>query len=182
VLVPESGDAIQAMKAGLMEIADLFVVNKADRPGAQRLARDIEMMLHLRAGNVRPRAGRKWGAGHHGPAALAAPEAPAEDAAQETGWEIPVLQSVASVGQGVEEVGAALVRHREWLERSGALEAKRRRRLEQRVRETVMRALAQETWRERGGDEVLEESLDALVAGETTPYRVAARIVSAALG
>ncbi len=52
VLVPESGDGIQAMKAGLMEIADLFVVNKADRPGADRLVRDVEMMLRLREGRT----------------------------------------------------------------------------------------------------------------------------------
>ncbi len=50
VLVPESGDAIQAMKAGLMEIADVFVVNKADRPGADRLLKEIGTALHLRAG------------------------------------------------------------------------------------------------------------------------------------
>ncbi|HSH44376.1 MAG TPA: methylmalonyl Co-A mutase-associated GTPase MeaB, partial [Longimicrobiales bacterium] len=50
VLVPESGDSIQTMKAGLMEAADLFVVNKADRPGAPRLAKEVEMMLHLRLG------------------------------------------------------------------------------------------------------------------------------------
>src|SRR5690606_12938338 len=50
VLVPEAGDAIQAMKAGLMEVADLYVVNKADRPGADRLAREIEVMLNLRTG------------------------------------------------------------------------------------------------------------------------------------
>ena len=49
VLVPESGDAVQAMKAGLMEIADIFVVNKADRPGADRLIRDISSAIHLRA-------------------------------------------------------------------------------------------------------------------------------------
>jgi LAO/AO transport system kinase len=48
VLVPESGDGIQALKAGLMEIADIFVVNKADRPGADRLRRDIENALHYR--------------------------------------------------------------------------------------------------------------------------------------
>jgi LAO/AO transport system kinase len=52
VLVPESGDAIQAMKAGLMEIADVFVVNKADRPGADRLIKEIQTALHLRAGEV----------------------------------------------------------------------------------------------------------------------------------
>jgi putative protein kinase ArgK-like GTPase of G3E family len=50
VLVPESGDSIQAMKAGLMEAADLFVINKADRSGADRLAREVSMMLHLRSG------------------------------------------------------------------------------------------------------------------------------------
>ena len=52
VLVPESGDAIQAMKAGLMEIADVFVVNKADRPGADRLIKEIRQALHLRAGSA----------------------------------------------------------------------------------------------------------------------------------
>ena len=57
VLVPESGDAIQAMKAGLMEIGDLFVVNKADRDGAERLSVDLESMLDLRPGrdDWRPR-------------------------------------------------------------------------------------------------------------------------------
>ena len=69
VLVPESGDSVQALKAGLMEIADLFVVNKADRPGAQRLSRDIDMMLHLREGPASRRKPRGMGLGHHGPAA-----------------------------------------------------------------------------------------------------------------
>jgi LAO/AO transport system kinase len=49
VLVPESGDAVQAMKAGLMEIADVFVINKADREGADRAAQAIRSALHLRA-------------------------------------------------------------------------------------------------------------------------------------
>lgn len=48
ILVPESGDAIQTIKAGIMEIADLFVINKADRDGAERLQRDLQMMLHVR--------------------------------------------------------------------------------------------------------------------------------------
>jgi len=50
VLVPESGDSIQTMKAGLMEIADLFIVNKSDRPGADRLRHELEVMLGLRLG------------------------------------------------------------------------------------------------------------------------------------
>jgi LAO/AO transport system kinase len=52
ILVPESGDSIQALKAGLMEIADIFVVNKADRPGADRLRRDIETALHYRSASA----------------------------------------------------------------------------------------------------------------------------------
>ena len=52
ILVPESGDSIQTLKAGLMEIADIFVVNKADRPGADRVRTDIELMLGLRAGEA----------------------------------------------------------------------------------------------------------------------------------
>ncbi|HYW05752.1 MAG TPA: methylmalonyl Co-A mutase-associated GTPase MeaB, partial [Longimicrobium sp.] len=60
VLVPESGDSIQAMKAGLMEIADIFVINKADRPGADKLAQEIEVMLHMRLGDM------PTSAGHHG--------------------------------------------------------------------------------------------------------------------
>ena len=51
LVVPESGDSIQTMKAGLMEASDLFVVNKADRPGAERMARELSMMLHLRLGS-----------------------------------------------------------------------------------------------------------------------------------
>ncbi len=61
VLVPESGDSIQAMKAGLMEAADLFVINKADRPGAQRLAKEVEMMIHFRTGKTSQRV-----PAHHG--------------------------------------------------------------------------------------------------------------------
>src|SRR3954453_5039907 len=52
VLVPESGDSIQTLKAGLMEIADIFVVNKADRPGADRLRHELELMLGMRGGEV----------------------------------------------------------------------------------------------------------------------------------
>src|SRR5437899_1361687 len=62
VLVPESGDGIQALKAGVMEIADVYLVNKADRPGAERMKREIEVMLGIRRGN----AYRHVGA-HHGP-------------------------------------------------------------------------------------------------------------------
>src|SRR5216117_1677458 len=52
VLVPESGDGIQTLKAGVMEIADIYVVNKSDRPGADKLRQEIEVMLGIRQGNA----------------------------------------------------------------------------------------------------------------------------------
>ena len=61
ILVPESGDSIQTLKAGVMEVADIFVVNKADRPGADRLRNDVELMLGLRKG-----VSYSGAPGHHG--------------------------------------------------------------------------------------------------------------------
>lgn len=168
VLVPESGDSVQAMKAGLMEIADLFVINKADRPGAVRLVREVELTLGLRRGQAfrnlpgRARMGK-------------------QDATARGGWEIPVLQTVAEKGDGVGELIAALERHRAWLVASGELSRRRRARLASRVREVVARRLAQVAWQERNGEAILEEMRPALEAGDTTPYEVAERIVRAAM-
>ena len=184
VLVPESGDAIQAMKAGLLEAADLFVINKSDRPGADRLARDLGTMLQLRSG----RALRSVPA-HHGVdlrrareetprRAGAEPPSPATPAAPAR-WEIPVLQTVADAGTGVAELADALDRHRAWLGASGELSRRRRRRLAERVREEVGRALLQRVWHERGGSAAMEAALPDLETGAVTPYEVAARIVRA---
>ena len=52
LIVPESGDIIQGLKSGLMEIADIFVLNKSDRPGAERVQKDLEYVLHLRAPDI----------------------------------------------------------------------------------------------------------------------------------
>jgi LAO/AO transport system kinase len=180
VLVPESGDSIQAMKAGLMEISDLFVVNKSDRPGADRLAREIELMLRLRTGD----ALRNLPA-HHGvdlkrvraEEAKAAP-APAEDAH----WSIPVLQTVAETAQGVEELQGALDRHWAWLSGSGERARRRGQRLAEYVRELVGRRMAELIWVEKEGSEALQDALPALESGRETPYEVAARIVRAITG
>jgi LAO/AO transport system kinase len=86
VLVPEAGDTVQAMKAGLLEIADIFVVNKSDREGAARIKAELEMMLQLR------------------PAAQ---------------WIVPVLATEGTTGKGVEELLAAVLRHRDFLAHSG---------------------------------------------------------------
>src|SRR3970282_330623 len=99
ILVPESGDSIQALKAGLMEIADVFVVNKADRPGAERVRNDIELMLGMRGGHAMEAPA------HHGVdlKAIANPGKAAREAARRDdteAWTPPVVLTVAHKGEG----------------------------------------------------------------------------------
>lgn len=176
VLVPESGDGVQAMKAGLMEIADVFVINKADRPGADRLAQEIEVMLHMRLGEM-PQS-----AGHHGVSLKSVGKAAREGVRQRAedagAWAIPVIRTIAQDGTGVDELARTLDRHRVYLEASGELSRRRRARLAERVRAVVERRLQRMAWRSGRGEEILGASLAALETGETSPYAVAEEIVN----
>ncbi|HUO51575.1 MAG TPA: hypothetical protein VMT93_03575, partial [Gemmatimonadaceae bacterium] len=181
VLVPESGDSIQTMKAGLMEIAELFVVNKADRPGADRLRNELELMLGLRMGQV-----YRDVPAHHGvdlgrldPKRAARAAAQAEDADR---WTPPVLATVASKDEGVTELAAALDRHFEYLERSGALRSRRRERLRQRVVEAAERQVRARLWEDPATAAWLEAELDALEAGTRSPLAVAEALLERSAG
>src|SRR6266516_2810270 len=176
VLVPESGDGIQTLKAGVMEIADIFVVNKSDRPGADTLRQEVEVMLGIRRGNAfrhvaphhtaQPRAG-KDGAGR-GKAVEAGADAP---------WEPPVLATVASRGDGIAELAAALDRHYAYLEASGRLAERRRRRLAARTRAVLERAVQRWLLEATRAEELLAQRLDEVVEGRRSPYDVAAEIL-----
>jgi len=160
VLVPESGDGIQAMKAGLMEVADLFVVNKADRPGADRLGREIRVMMAIREGNA-----LKEIVSHHG----AKIDRPAE--VESEGFRTPVLQTVASTGQGVAELSAALDEHFKWLESSGELEPRRAERRIRRARDVLARLAegsARKLW-----DARRDEVAGRLAGNDASPYAIA---------
>ena len=109
VVNPGWGDAVQANKAGLLEIADVFVINKADRPGAQDTRRDLDRMLDLTVGNR---------------------------------WRPPIVETVASTGDGVDDLWAAVGQHRAHLEQRG-LEERRRRRITRELTE-IMAALVRE--------------------------------------
>ncbi len=174
VLVPESGDAIQAMKAGLMEIADVFIVNKGDRPGSARLVKEIRQALHLRAGRTLEDV-----PAHHGVDLGRATRAPvAPEPAATAGWEVPVLTTNALTGEGVPAVIDALDAHRTWLEGSGELAVRRRARSGGRVRDVVEREMRRVAW---GSDDVkarLDAGLDRIEAGEGTPYTVAEEILA----
>jgi GTPase len=152
VLVPESGDGIQTLKAGLLEAADVFVVNKRDRPGADKLRHEMQVMLGIRRGGG----------------------AKAKDPAV---WEPPVLGTAAAKGEGVAELAAALERHWAWLRSGSELVQRRRRRLLERTREVVNRGLRHWIWDESPAAEALERRLEELEGGASSPYDVAQAII-----
>jgi LAO/AO transport system kinase len=171
VLVPESGDGIQMLKAGVMEIADLFVVNKADRPGADKLRQEIEVTLGIRRGN----AFRNLPA-HHGWRPGGQTDGRTEAAARPS-WQQPVVLTVAAKGEGVTELIQALDRHHAWLTESGTLADRRRRRLLDRTREVVDRATRRWVWDETRADQRIAGRLEEIVAGRISPYEVAAEVL-----
>jgi LAO/AO transport system kinase len=171
VLVPESGDGIQTLKAGVMEIADLFVVNKADRPGAEKLRQEIEVTLGIRRGN----AFRNLPA-HHGRRTGGQADGRTEGAARPS-WQQPVVLTVAAKGEGVAELIQGLDRHHAWLIESGTLADRRRRRLLDRTREVVDRATRRWVWDETRADQRIAGRLEEIVAGRISPYEVAAEVL-----
>jgi LAO/AO transport system kinase len=208
VLVPESGDGIQTLKSGVMEIADLFVVNKADRPGAEKLRQEIEVTLGIRRGNafrnVPAHHGRADGqtvgrsgsqvarrVAGRGSRPASSPALPGESKAEEeafsgapdrppvlpSAWDHPVVLTVAAKGEGVPDLIGALDRHHLWLENSGTMDQRRRRRLLDRTREVVDRATRRWIWEETRADERIAGRLDEIVAGRVSPYDVAAEVL-----
>lgn len=171
VLVPESGDGIQTLKAGVMEIAELYVINKSDRPGADKLKQEVEVMLGIRQGNafahVRPHHGRAEGPRGGG----AVKHRPSE-------WTPPVLTTVASKGEGIADLVAALDRHHEYLLSTGKREERRKQRLAARTRAVVNRAIRQWVWDHTEAEELLARRLDDVAAGKRTPYDVAAEVLA----
>ncbi|GAC1691659.1 MAG: methylmalonyl Co-A mutase-associated GTPase MeaB [Gemmatimonadaceae bacterium] len=176
VLVPESGDSIQTLKAGLMEIADIFAINKADRPGADRLRTDVTLMLGLRVD------GSPLGAaGHHGVdlrPKLARHVSPATGDSDVAAWTPPVLRTVAAQAEGTEDVLDALDQHFRYLERTGDLRSRRRRRLRERVIEVAEDTARRRLWTDPGVTRWLEGQLPALEAGTITPFAVADELLA----
>jgi len=117
VTVPGMGDDVQAIKAGVLEIADVFAVNKADREGADRTVRDLQQMLELRRSTA-TRPALEHDAGHRMRATEAwSPEDPAF-------WEPPIVKTVAVRDEGVGELAQAVERHRAHLEATGLRRAR----------------------------------------------------------
>ncbi len=139
VTAPGLGDGVQAMKSGVLEIADIFAVNKADQPAAARATSDLEVALELRGAWL---------------------------AADSAGWSIPVIKTSVTEGTGLDELFAALSRHRAWLESPpgrARLAARRRASLREELKSELFDAL-----NERVGAD-LDAWIDRIDAGEAEP-------------
>lgn len=166
VEAPGLGDEIQAIKAGILEIADLLVVNKADLAGVERTVKALELMLELRRGGVTR-------VEHHGQLLTVA----MPGAATGEGWTTPLTKTVAATGEGVEQLRQQIDEHRNWLHATGQWAVRERIRiahtLEQILRaELARRVAAQLTV--AGLDEVIE----AIRRRTSDPYTVAERLLA----
>ena len=148
VMTPNLGDGVQMIKAGILEIADIFVVNKADLDGHQRVVMELRGMLSLNA----PRA---HGAG--------APKA----------WKPPIITTVAARQEGIEELWAAIEAHRKHLEESGRARELAEKRLKDETAEVVAELAREQARLALGEDAGLTEKL----LKDGTPYRVAQEII-----
>ena len=182
VLVPESGDGIQTLKSGVMEIADVFVVNKADRSGADKLRQEIEVTLGIRRGNafrnVPAHHGRMGGqavrrSDGRSTKTVAAADPTVRPPDRPSNWEQPVVLTSAVKGEGIAELAGALDKHHEWLTTSGELERRRRRRLMERTREVVDRATRKWVLEETRAEQLINERLDQVADGQMSPYGLA---------
>lgn len=138
VEAPGMGDEVQAIKAGILEIADVLVVNKADRPGLNHTVNALKLMLEL--GHPAARDGL---AAHHGRLVAAHTAVPVQ--AEPSLWLPPIVQAVASAGKGIDDVIEAVGAHRRFLEGSDLRDSVERRHIEielyERLRDTLMARL-----------------------------------------
>jgi len=149
LVAPGMGDGIQAAKAGILEVADLFVVNKADRDGADQTVRDLRYMQSL--------GGRFAEPGH---------------------WRPPICKTVASreTDNGIEKVLDKVEEHRLWLESSGEGEQRRTERAAREI-EAIAVATLRERLGDVHGSAALSSLAVEVVGGETDPYRAADRLL-----
>ena len=154
-LVPESGDSIQAMKAGLMEVADVFVVNKADRDGAHALMAELRFSVHL---HYTSGGGPK-----------------------DVDWEVPILAAQAANDVGIDELLAQVQRHRAALEQAGALETRRQARRRAELEGLLVEEFTAQVTARVQTDPALGATIDAVTAGRLDPYSAVAEILSQTL-
>lgn len=147
---PGLGDDIQAIKAGILEIADILVVNKADLPGVENTLRALQSMLDIAYAN-----------------------------APEGQWRPPLYRAIASTGVGIDEIVQAIVRHAEALRAGGGWQVREQARLRTEF-EGLLRDLLFEQFISRAGADRLHDALDRLQNREISPFQAARQVLSQA--
>jgi LAO/AO transport system kinase len=138
VMAPGMGDEVQAIKAGILETADVFAVNKADRDGADGTVRDLELMIALGSEAMVAMGKHRAHVVHGGvkidavPNRVDAPDGP---------WTPPIMKCVATRGEGISELLVALEHHKKWLDETLQGRVRRRVRLGEELRESLRESL-----------------------------------------
>ena len=151
VEAPGLGDEIQAIKAGITEIADVFVVNKADREGADSTAMALEMVLNF--------------------------DHVSRLSSQSPTWRPPICKTIALHGEGVEAVAEAIEEHRAYLRESGEFQRRERERIEAELREMISQEMARRFF-QRVGEGVLKDLVDRIARRELDPYSAVAMLLA----
>ena len=172
VMAPGMGDDVQALKAGILETADVFAVNKADRDGADSTMRDLELMIAL--GKDTMIASSK-GRGHVVHSNAAGMGGVSTDDGQR--WTPPILKCVATRNEGIKDLLDALERHRAWLATSDAGKERRRVRLGEEVRESLREALIDAATHDLRAE--INEAVRKVDAREEDPYTATERLIEA---
>ncbi len=175
VEAPGLGDEVQAIKAGILEIADILVVNKADRPGMDKTVRALEMMLEIENGGTRMIR-------HHGQLLrVETPAAMAADWDDENRWKVQVMKTVATAaaeGSGVFELRERIEAHRRWLQESGEMAVREQLRIANTL-ENIVRAELNRRILERLPAAGLGDVVESIRARATDPYRAASELLAA---
>ena len=160
VEAPGLGDEIQTIKAGILEIADILVVNKADKPGAEHSLRALRTMLTL----AHPQPGEL---GHHGPALASSPAPEGEPI---SGWTPPVLPVISITGEGIPELITELDNHREYLLSSGDWKRREENRLTNEL-EVLLKDSLRSRWEKEISPETYQKTLDDVISRKITPWK-----------
>jgi LAO/AO transport system kinase len=172
VTAPGFGDEVQAIKAGLLECADAFAVNKADREGADATVRDLELMIALGNETIRALSKHRGHATHSAADGHVAQQA---GAAADERWTPPIVKCVATQGEGVSQVVAALDGHWRWLQDTTAGRARRAERLAEEIRDALREALIDAAVHDLGS--LLDQALRDVLARSVDPYTATERLV-----
>jgi LAO/AO transport system kinase len=175
VSAPGLGDEVQAIKAGLLETADVFAVNKADREGADSTVRDLELMIALGTEAMVAAGKRKGHVVHGGVKVDAIPDGQAVAEEKPTLWTPPILKCVATRGEGIAEVLAGLERHHAWIQTTESGRERRRARLVEEVREGLRETLIEAATRALAAE--LEAVAAEVDARTIDPYTATERLL-----